>query len=448
LQLLTNQIKMSDLLKDLVTNTDCEGSGVGQNSNPISHVLQNFIESSRTDKFLGETKIDSNNVHLTTVEKQKVKSRSNVMAKQFFPEKDETEISKHMSGMLGSLKIDQTSSDHFSGLKNSSSQNVTNKNYLNSDFEEDLEFDDVNEGQMQEEFMNMALKDPEYLFSKEKNPYVSKSNCYEIGLQLNKQGDLQQAILAFEAEVTQNPKNSSAWRMLGRSHAECDDDSAAISALAQAVKVDPNNLDSILDLACSYTNELNKFKALKLLSSWMAKHPVYGSVMHQDEMEPLNYLKMQDDIIKMFEECSGRWRDDVDIWFALGVLYNITDENEKAVNAFTRALDLRPNDHSLWNKLGATQANGRKSEEAVEAYRRSLKLKPTYVRAWVNLGIAHSNMKQNAESCKYYLKALKMNPNADQVWQYLAMSFYTMKRSDLTEKCSFKDPSLFDNEKF
>jgi hypothetical protein len=75
---------MSDLLKDLVTSENCEETS----ENPLNSVFQNFIDSSRTQKFVEEVKFDSS-VQLSSLDKQKIKSRSNVMAKQFFPDKDE-----------------------------------------------------------------------------------------------------------------------------------------------------------------------------------------------------------------------------------------------------------------------------------------------------------------------------------------------------------------------
>jgi hypothetical protein len=76
------------------------------------------------------------------------------------------------------------------------------------------------------------------------------------------------------------------------------DDNRAIAALAQAVKVDPNNLESLLDLACSYTNELNKFKALTNLKKWLMNHPIYGSNQQENESS-MNFLKLQEEVIKM-----------------------------------------------------------------------------------------------------------------------------------------------------
>ena len=75
---------MSDLLKDLVTSENCDET----TENPLNSVFQNFIDSSRTMKMVEEVKFD-NSVQLSQMEKQKIKSRSNVMAKQFFPDKDD-----------------------------------------------------------------------------------------------------------------------------------------------------------------------------------------------------------------------------------------------------------------------------------------------------------------------------------------------------------------------
>jgi len=66
-------------------------------------------------------------------------------------------------------------------------------------------------------------------------------------------------------------------------------------------------------------------------------------------------------------------------------------------------------DHLLWNRLGATLANSGKSEEAIEAYHRALDLKPTFVRARYNLGVSCINIGCYKEAAEHLLESLSMH---------------------------------------
>lgn len=62
-----------------------------------------------------------------------------------------------------------------------------------------------------------------YVFS-DLNPYVGHADPMKEGQELFRKGLLSEAVLALEAEVLKNPENAEAWRLLGITHAENDDD--------------------------------------------------------------------------------------------------------------------------------------------------------------------------------------------------------------------------------
>lgn len=65
-----------------------------------------------------------------------------------------------------------------------------------------------------------------------------------------------------------------AWYQLGAVQAENEKESAAISALQEAVRLDPSHLEASLALAISYTNESAEVQALEVLSNWISiKYP-------------------------------------------------------------------------------------------------------------------------------------------------------------------------------
>ncbi|XP_073124590.1 peroxisome biogenesis protein 5 [Henckelia pumila] len=280
-----------------------------------------------------------------------------------------------------------------------------------------------------------------YVFS-DLNPYVGHPNPLKEGQELFRKGLLSEAVLALEAEVLKNPNNAEGWRLLGITHAENDDDQQAIAAMMRAQEVDPTNLEVLLALGVSHTNELEQAAALKYLYSWLLHHPKYGVIAPPDQPDNLYYA----DVARLFNEASKMSPDDADVHIVLGVMYNLSREYDKAIEAFQTALKLKPRDYSLWNKLGATQANSVQSADAIFAYQQALDLKPNYVRAWANMGISYANQGRYEDSISYYVRALSMNPKADNAWQYLRISLSCASRNDMLEACDSRNLDILQKE--
>nr|DAD29004.1 TPA_asm: hypothetical protein HUJ06_030472 [Nelumbo nucifera] len=280
-----------------------------------------------------------------------------------------------------------------------------------------------------------------YVFS-DMNPYVGHPNPLKEGQELFRKGLLSEAVLALEAEVLKNPDNAEGWRLLGIAHAENDDDQQAIASMMRAQEVDPTNLEVLLALGVSHTNELEQGEALKYLYRWLQHHPKYGTLATLGQSDFPYYA----DVVKLFNEAAQMSPEDADVHIVLGVLYNLSREYDKAIASFQTALKLKPRDYSLWNKLGATQANSVQSADAILAYQQALDLKPNYVRAWANMGISYANQGLYEESIRYYVRALAMNPKADNAWQYLRISLSCASRNDMLQACDSRNLDALQKE--
>uniref|UniRef100_A0A7S2WQH7 Peroxin-5 n=2 Tax=Mucochytrium quahogii TaxID=96639 RepID=A0A7S2WQH7_9STRA len=295
-------------------------------------------------------------------------------------------------------------------------------------------------GKVWSETQTANLADRPYELAAE-NPFATDDNPYERGIELFKQGQLPDAILAFEAAVTKDGTHADAWRMLGVAHQENDQDPKAISCLERAVENDAYHLDALLGLGVSYVNELDQEKALKNLKAWVVNNPNFHGL--EVSHDPYGDGSLMDDVMQLMLKAAEWAPNDADVQEVLGVLYNVSRDYNSAVVSFKKALSTKPDDYSLWNKLGATLANGQRSDEALPSYHRALELKPRYARGWLNLGISHSNLGNYKEAARCYLKALDLNPEAVHIWSYLRICFTCMERFDLIAASDKRDLDAF-----
>mmetsp|Transcript_65241 Transcript_65241/g.121625 ORF Transcript_65241/g.121625 Transcript_65241/m.121625 type:complete len:731 (+) Transcript_65241:86-2278(+) len=274
----------------------------------------------------------------------------------------------------------------------------------------------------------------------EDNPYLEHLDPLAEAQRLIREGRDREALLCLEAEVQRNPDSSEGWRQLGQLFAELDQDVEAIQCLRKGHEVDPYNLDSLLALGVSCTNELDQPQALRYLRTWIENHEEHQELLEGMPPPPdYDFEGWRAQVSGLFREASKRHPNDADVFVALGVIENISRNYEGATMALAQACRLRPTDHTSWNKLGATLANSGKSEQAVIAYHQGLQLKPNYARSWSNLAIAHANLGQHTDAARFYLSSLVLNPNATHNWNFLHSAAINMEDTSIFQAIDARD---------
>lgn len=254
----------------------------------------------------------------------------------------------------------------------------------------------------------------EYTFT-EGNVMLENKSALEIGKEKLKMGDIPGAAMCFEAAAQQQPDSAEAWFLLGTTQAENEQDPLAITALKKSLAIDPRQLEAYITLAAAYTNENMPKYAFNILLDWLKTNPKYNDLFPQDvDTKKMNLKQLEGHVKSLYLRSAQLHPDqiDADVQNALGVVFNISQEYDKAVDCFKTALMVANNDAKLWNRLGATLANSDRSEEAVEVYHEALNLEPGFVRARYNVGITCMNLGAHKQAAEHFLVALNQQHKA------------------------------------
>lgn len=269
----------------------------------------------------------------------------------------------------------------------------------------------------------------------EGNSFLTSANPMSEGDRLMQQGDLGNAILAYEAAVQKNPSDAEAWCRLGLSHAENENDAKAIAAFNNCLRIQPNNEEALLALSVSLANESVDNEALNQLEKWLVAHqggdPSTVQKAHAGYSSFLDhhtFEQVEERFLNAARQQSGTA--DADLQNALGILYNLNRNYERAVECIKLAIASRPDDARLWNRLGATLANGDRTPEAVAAYREALSRYPLYVRARYNLGISCLHLNSHREAVEHFVSALELQKggtDSSSIWPTLRSAAIRMR---------------------
>uniref|UniRef100_A0A3P8W4F6 Peroxisomal biosis factor 5 like n=1 Tax=Cynoglossus semilaevis TaxID=244447 RepID=A0A3P8W4F6_CYNSE len=285
----------------------------------------------------------------------------------------------------------------------------------------------------------------------------SKNSSNEFLARLTKEQRWGSALLSrhqsLEEEFERAKAAVEAWQVLGTTQAENENEQAAIVSL-QCLELHPNNLPALMALAVSLTNTGMRNDACEALLRWFRHNPKYKLLLKsRSHLVASPKSSLLPEVKDLFLEAALHNPEgvDPDLQTGLGVLYNLSGEFDKAVEAFHTALSVRPEqDYLLWNRLGATLANGDRSEEAVEAYTRALELQPGFIRSRYNLGISCINLGAHREAASNFLTALSLQRKSQSrqqshqvmsgnIWAALRIALSMMDQPELFQAANIGD---------
>ncbi|TKB11337.1 tetratricopeptide repeat protein [Desulforhopalus sp. IMCC35007] len=116
--------------------------------------------------------------------------------------------------------------------------------------------------------------------------------------------------------------------------------------------------------------------------------------------------------IRHLEESVQKDSKDVDSWTKLAHAYFEMGAFDKAINAYTKILEIKPDDSDAYTDLGVMYRRNKQPEKAINSFKKAIELDQNNVHAQFNVGIVlFHDLGNKEEAIKAWEKVAALQPN-------------------------------------
>jgi tetratricopeptide (TPR) repeat protein len=231
--------------------------------------------------------------------------------------------------------------------------------------------------------------------------------------------DLHRQALAIEAygrALELDPRDANVLSDLGVMYYELGEYPKAIAAFERAGEVDPRHQPSQLNLGTLYVRAEQPEKAAAAYRRVIEIAPEGATAQRAREaLAALSEGKTALERISANLELVAREPGNRAAWVQLGNDYYDTEQPEKAIEAYGRALALDPRDADVLNDLGNMHDRVGAIEKALAAYEQAQRVDPMHVQSLFNLGVLHAErLKQPDRAAAAWRRVVELAPESPQ----------------------------------
>jgi len=129
-------------------------------------------------------------------------------------------------------------------------------------------------------------------------------------------------------------------------------------------------------------------------------------------MPPNAQKELQDQVIALEKETQQNPAN-VAAWVELGNVYFDSDQFEKSIQAYRKALDLKPDSADVWTDMGVMQRKAGRPQEAVKAFDQAIAVNPKHEVSRLNKGIVLlHDLQDTSGAIRAWEGLLEINPTA------------------------------------
>ena len=444
--------------------------------------LENFAKDMNTQNKICKG-INTTNNNLDNIESEQ--KEYNDLYEQGNYHYDNEEYDKAIEIFKKAVELNHDNEFNWQWLGSSYNQNGQYQEAINSllkavELNPDDEFNwywlgrSYNDNEQYQDAINSGLK------ATQLNPDYA-DNWLELGCSYCNNGQYQEAINSLLKAVELNPDSDSNWHWLGISYYENDQYQEAIEPLLKAIELNPNDaglyiLGDVYRINGQYEEAIKYLSKEKELNpdgfySWYELGEAYlnngqfqeaiETLLKAVELNPNNFESWHSlgwaycnvgeyvaSIGAFIEEAKLNYN--ANAFYGIGYNFKYVNQYKEAIDAFTTAVELEPDNWLYWDELGKSYYLNEQYEEAVECFEKSIEIGnfnskydlanaylfledydnaidsyekciddinsyddkiSSYI--WNNYGVALANLERTEEARNAYANAVRIDPDSE-----------------------------------
>ena len=122
-------------------------------------------------------------------------------------------------------------------------------------------------------------------------------------------------------------------------------------------------------------------------------------------------IGMMDEAVNAYKKAISLKPDYADAYSNMGVALKDQGKLDEAIQVYNKCISLKPDYAEAYSNMGVALQEQDKLDEAIEAYNKCISLKPDYADAYNNMGVTLQQQGKLDEAINAYNKAILLNPN-------------------------------------
>jgi protein O-GlcNAc transferase len=240
-------------------------------------------------------------------------------------------------------------------------------------------------------------------------------------------GDSVGAEAAARQLLAADPRNGSAWYLLGVVALDRSQLAHAVECLNNAVAAEPQRAEYLHALGEAYRLASNTAQAIATLETAVrleprraASHNALGLAL----LDRAEHERAQAAFLRAIECDPGYQRAHLNLGRAL----QLRDDLDGAADCYAAALRIQPNYAIAHNNLGVVWTVRGKPKEAIACFREALRCAPDYPEAHFNLGTSLQGVGLDAEAAAHLQSAIRLRPTYAKAYFNLGRILETQRR--------------------